>query len=58
MSPLEPAELTTTEPDVFPTVGARARIIKRFERDLAAWLATPDGQFAQWRAARAVADPS
>jgi hypothetical protein len=39
----------------YPTVGARARQWKRFERDLEAWLATNHGRFAQWRAERQVA---
>lgn len=42
------------ERDNFPAVGARARALKRFERDLRARLGTPDGQFAQWDAQRAV----
>ena len=42
------------ERDSFPEVGARARALKRFERDLQAWLGTPDGRFAQWDAQRAV----
>jgi hypothetical protein len=42
------------ERDSFPAVGARARALKRFERDLHAWLGTPDGRFAQWDAQRAV----
>jgi len=42
------------ERDDFPAVGARARALKRFERDLHAWLGTPDGRFAQWDAQRAV----
>ncbi len=42
------------ERDSFPAAGARARAHKRFERDLRAWLGTPDGRFAQWNAQRAV----
>lgn len=34
----------------FPDHGARARRFARFERDLAAWLDTPEGQFAVWHA--------
>jgi hypothetical protein len=34
----------------FPLVGARARAFKRFERDLAAWLASAEGRFAVWYA--------
>ncbi len=34
----------------FPQVGARARMWSRFERDLEAWLQTPDGAFAAWLA--------
>jgi hypothetical protein len=37
----------------FPSVGARARLLKRFERDLAAWLDTPAGRFAVFSARRA-----
>jgi hypothetical protein len=40
--------------DVFPAFGSRARFIKRFERDLGAWLATPEGRFAAWDARRAL----
>jgi hypothetical protein len=40
------------EREQFPRAGARARRFKRFERDLRAWLQTPDGQFAAWRARR------
>jgi hypothetical protein len=36
----------------FPAVGARARQLKRFERDLAAWLDTPAGRFAVFSARR------
>ena len=39
----------------FPLVGARARCLNRFERDLAAWLATPEGRFATYEAKRLVA---
>jgi hypothetical protein len=39
----------------FPRAGSRARRWQRFERDLHAWLRTPDGRFAQWRAERVVA---
>jgi hypothetical protein len=39
----------------FPTVGSRARQLKRFERDLAAWLETAEGRFAVWTAREAVA---
>ncbi len=42
------------ERDTFPAAGARARALKRFERDLHAWLQSPDGRFAQWDAQRAV----
>jgi len=38
----------------FPAVGARARAFRRFERDLAAWLATAEGRFAVWSAREAV----
>ena len=36
----------------FPTCGFRARRWLRFERDLQAWLETPEGRFAAWEAAR------
>jgi hypothetical protein len=42
------------ERNTFPAVGARARALKRFERDLHAWLESPGGRFAQWDAERAV----
>jgi hypothetical protein len=42
----------------FPRLGARARCLARFERDLAAWLRTPEGRFAQYTAVRAVAAPA
>jgi hypothetical protein len=35
----------------FPHAGARARTWRRFERDLAAWLESPQGRFALWQAA-------
>lgn len=34
----------------FPDHGARARVFARFERDLQAWLDTPEGRFAVWQA--------
>lgn len=40
----------------FPLVGARARRWGRFERDLSAWLASPEGRFAAWRARQARAE--
>jgi hypothetical protein len=46
-----PPEETRAE---FPHVGFRARRWQRFERDLQAWLATPEGRFARWRARRQV----
>jgi hypothetical protein len=42
------------EHEQFPRAGARARRFKRFERDLRAWLQTPEGQFAAWRARRQI----
>jgi hypothetical protein len=39
---------------VFPAFGSRARVLKRFERDLAVWLSTAEGRFAAWDARRAV----
>lgn len=40
--------------EVFPAFGSRARVLKRFERDLAEWLASAEGRFAEWDARRAV----
>jgi hypothetical protein len=39
----------------FPTLGSRARLLKRFERDLAAWLDTAEGRFAVFTAQAALA---
>lgn len=36
--------------DIFPSHGARARLLGRFERDLHAWLDTAEGRFAVWLA--------
>jgi hypothetical protein len=41
----------------FPTAGARARMLRRFERDLEAWLRTAEGRFAVFTA-RAEVDSS
>jgi hypothetical protein len=38
----------------FPAVGSRARAFKRFERDLQAWLESPEGRFAVWYARAAI----
>ena len=44
-------EVREGEPEIwFPEYGARARRWNRFERDLRAWLETPEGRFAEWRA--------
>ena len=48
-------EIPAEEHDHFPTAGFRARRWLRFERDLAAWLASPEGAFARWSAARVLA---
>jgi hypothetical protein len=45
------------ERDDFPRAGYRARRWQRFERDLGAWLATPEGRFARWRAQQDVTEP-
>ena len=37
-----------------PRTGFRARRWQRFERDLEAWLATPEGRFVSWAAHRQV----
>ena len=42
------AETPVEELEEFPKAGFRARRWLRFERDLQAWLGTPEGQFAQW----------
>jgi hypothetical protein len=48
-------ETPVEEQDDFPSAGFRARRWLRFERDLAAWLASPEGHFARWRAEQALA---
>lgn len=40
--------------DRIPSAGFRARRWNRFERDLHAWMASPEGRFAEWRARTAV----
>ena len=54
--PTAPAPAADRDADTFPRAGFRARRWQRFERDLAAWLATPEGRFAEWRAEQAVQD--
>jgi hypothetical protein len=49
--------VTTEEREGFPTVGSRARMLKRFERDLRSWLETPEGRFAAWHAQQVVDEP-
>jgi hypothetical protein len=44
----------TEERTDFPTTGSRARLLKRFERDLEAWLRTAEGRFAVFTACAAV----
>ena len=44
------------EREDFPHVGSRARRFRRFERDLRAWLQTPEGRFAAWHARHVVED--
>jgi hypothetical protein len=44
----------TEERADFPTAGARARLLRRFERDLDAWLRTAEGRFAVFTARTAV----
>jgi len=41
--------------DDFPRAGFRARRWRRFERDLRAWLETPEGRFEAWCARQRVA---
>lgn len=40
--------------DRIPAAGFRARRWNRFERDLHAWMESPEGRFAAWRAQTAV----
>ena len=47
-------QVPTEERVDFPTVGSRARLLKRFERDLEAWLDTAEGRFARYTAQVAV----
>jgi hypothetical protein len=44
----------TEERADFPTTGSRARLLKRFERDLQEWLRTAEGRFATFNARAAV----
>ena len=46
--------LPIEEREEFPRTGFRARRFKRFERDLEAWLATPEGRFSAWHAQRQI----
>lgn len=46
------AEPAIADETTFPRVGARARRWMRFERDYHAWLESPEGRFARWRAER------
>ena len=50
------AETPVEEREEFPKAGFRARRWLRFERDLRAWLETPEGQFARWCAMEVVAE--
>ena len=43
-------QVRTDDREGFPQYGARARLWRRFERDLREWLETPEGRFAAWRA--------
>ncbi len=49
-------DVRISEPEPFPQFGARARVWGRFERDLRAWLETPEGRFAAWEASLTVRD--
>jgi hypothetical protein len=49
------AEHPVEEQDDFPSCGFRARRWLRFERDLHAWLDSPQGAFARWSAVQAIA---
>jgi hypothetical protein len=44
------------ELEEFPSCGFRARRWLRFERDLSAWLQTPEGQFAVYCAGEDVGE--
>jgi hypothetical protein len=44
----------TDERAEFPVTGSRARLLKRFERDLEEWLRTSEGRFAVFTARAAV----
>jgi hypothetical protein len=48
-------DMRTSEIEVFPAYGARARVWGRFERDLREWMETPEGRFARWHAGIVVA---
>jgi hypothetical protein len=50
-------EMRTSDPAMFPEFGARARAWARFERDLRAWMESPEGRFAAWRAGRDAVTP-
>jgi hypothetical protein len=50
------AETSVEELEEFPKAGFRARRWLRFERDLYAWLGSPEGRFAQWCAMEAVVE--
>lgn len=45
---------TDEHAEEFPHVGFRARRWLRFERDLRAWLETPEGRFEAWCAQQRV----
>jgi hypothetical protein len=49
-------ETPVEELEEFPKAGFRARRWLRFERDLYAWLGSPEGKFAQWCAMEAVVE--
>ena len=49
-------ETPVEELEDFPTAGFRARRWLRFERDLQAWLVSPEGQFARWCASEDVGE--
>lgn len=49
-----PRDTAIEHTEDFPQVGFRARRWLRFERDLHAWLATPEGRFTTWCAQQQV----
>ncbi len=53
---MESTQTSAEALEEFPKAGFRARRWLRFERDLQAWLGSPEGQFAQWCACEVVGE--